>query len=129
MAVQKLKVSAPGRICLFGEHQDYLNLPVITAAINLRIEIEGRKRNDDEFHFDLPDINRRDSFKLTQQIVYVKERDYLRSVVNVLLRHNVKFPSGYNCVIRGKIPINSGTSSSSAMIVAWIKFLLTIAED
>jgi len=37
-----LSVSAPGRICLFGEHQDYLGLPVITVAINLRIAIEGR---------------------------------------------------------------------------------------
>ena len=24
---------APGRVCLFGEHQDYLGLPVIAAAI------------------------------------------------------------------------------------------------
>nr|MDO8116777.1 galactokinase family protein [Candidatus Sigynarchaeota archaeon] len=26
---------APGRICLFGEHQDYLNFPVIAASIDL----------------------------------------------------------------------------------------------
>ena len=26
---------APGRVCLFGEHQDYLGLPVIAAAIPL----------------------------------------------------------------------------------------------
>jgi galactokinase len=35
----RIKVSAPGRICLFGEHQDYLGLPVITAAIDLRLEL------------------------------------------------------------------------------------------
>jgi hypothetical protein len=27
----KFVVSTPGRICLFGEHQDYLHLPVIAA--------------------------------------------------------------------------------------------------
>jgi galactokinase len=25
-------VSTPGRLCLFGEHQDYLGLPVIAAV-------------------------------------------------------------------------------------------------
>ncbi|MHA1586217.1 MAG: galactokinase family protein, partial [Candidatus Heimdallarchaeota archaeon] len=33
---KKLSYSAPGRVCLFGEHQDYLKLTVIPAAINLR---------------------------------------------------------------------------------------------
>jgi galactokinase len=28
-------ISSPGRICLFGEHQDYLGLPVIPMAINI----------------------------------------------------------------------------------------------
>ena len=124
-----MKVSAPGRISLFGEHQDYLNLPVITAAINLRIEIEGIKRSDKKFNFNLPDLNETDNFSFDGPVKYIKERDYLRSAFNVLVRQNVQISVGYDCTIRGKIPINSGTSSSSAMIVAWIKFLLKIAED
>ena len=28
-----VKASVPSRICLFGEHQDYLGLEVIAAAI------------------------------------------------------------------------------------------------
>ncbi len=28
-----IRVTAPGRICLFGEHQDFLGLPVIACAI------------------------------------------------------------------------------------------------
>ncbi|MFC1564948.1 galactokinase family protein, partial [candidate division KSB1 bacterium] len=42
--LEKLIVSAPGRICLFGEHQDYLGLPVIAAAIGLRISVSGERR-------------------------------------------------------------------------------------
>ncbi len=129
LEIKKLKVSAPGRICLFGEHQDYLGLPVITAAINLRIEIEGERRNDKQFIFHLPDINKTDSFSFDSPINYTQDRDYLRSALNVILRERVNIPTGYECTVRGKIPINSGTSSSSALIVAWIKFLLTIAED
>lgn len=40
----KIKVIAPRRICLFGEHQDFLGLGVIAVAINLYIEITGKKR-------------------------------------------------------------------------------------
>ncbi|MEA1880927.1 MAG: galactokinase family protein, partial [Candidatus Marinimicrobia bacterium] len=41
-----LEISTPGRICLFGEHQDYLGLPVIAMAISLRAKIDGKKRKD-----------------------------------------------------------------------------------
>jgi len=129
MKIEQLIVTAPGRICLFGEHQDYLGLPVITAAINLRISIAGRKRYDRKFYLDLPDIGSQEEIDLEKPITYIKERDYFRSGLNVLLRQYVTFPHGYDCTVRGNIPINSGTSSSSALVIAWIKFLLTIAAD
>ena len=129
MTPKNITVSAPGRICLFGEHQDYLGLPVITTAINLRIAITGIKRNDKIFHLNLPDINSVEKIDLNQPIKYQQERDYFRSSLNVLLRQHIDFPHGYDCQIHGNIPINSGTSSSSALIVAWIKFLLTIVAD
>ena len=34
-----MEISTPGRICLFGEHQDYLGLPVIPMAISLSFGI------------------------------------------------------------------------------------------
>lgn len=127
--MNELKVSAPGRICLFGEHQDYFGLPVIAAAINLRIQISGRKRKDANFVIALPDIQEVERFSLLEDLRYTKERDYLRSVVNVLRRKNVLLSSGWDCTVQGDIPINSGTSSSSALVVAWIKFLLEVSES
>ena len=38
--------SAPGRLCLFGEHQDYLGLPVIAMAINRRCRLDWTPRPD-----------------------------------------------------------------------------------
>ena len=125
----QLKASTPGRICLFGEHQDYLHLPVITAAIDVRISIAGQKRADRKFVLDLPDIGKEEIIDLDQVITYKEERDYLRSSLNVLLRQGVDISHGYDCLVRGNIPINSGTSSSSALIVTWIGFLLAIAGD
>lgn len=129
MTINQLTVSAPGRICLFGEHQDYLGLAVITAAIDLRISITGKKRSDRKFHLDLPDIGSQEEIDLEKPVSYIKERDYFRSGLNVLIRQKVVLPHGFNCTVRGNIPINSGTSSSSALVIAWIKFLLTVAAD
>jgi galactokinase len=118
-----MKVSTPGRICLFGEHQDYLGLPVIASAISRRISIESTYRSDKRIVLNLPDINREESFSLDETFPYKKKRDYFRSTINVLKRKGLTFSKGLDCTIHGNIPINSGTSSSSALIVSWAHLL------
>ncbi len=125
----ELKTSTPGRVCLFGEHQDYLNLPIIASAISLRIGIEGHKREDSKVIIHLPDINDEEIFSLGKPITYDKERDYLKSVVNVLKRHGLTFSKGVECTVEGEIPINAGTSSSSALIVTWVNFLSRMSDQ
>ena len=124
-----LRASAPGRVCLFGEHQDYLQLPVIACAISLRIAVEGRQRNDLEVSLDLPDISSNDSFSLDGPLHYTRERDYFRSALNVLRREGMTFSHGLDCSVHGAIPINAGTSSSSALIVAWVKLLARLSDQ
>ncbi len=125
----ELEISTPGRICLFGEHQDYLNLPIIASAIALRISIMGHKRNDRKVAIELPDINSEESFSISDPIVYDKQRDYLKSCVNVLKRHGLTFSKGIECVVKGEIPINAGTSSSSALVVTWVNFLARMSDQ
>lgn len=125
----KLKISTPGRICLFGEHQDYLKLPVIAAAISKRVTVEGEYLSGTQVHIRLPDINEEDRFPLQPEIPYMKERDYLRSAVNILQRSGFTFSRGIRCTVKGEIPINTGTSSSSALIVSWINFLLRMSDQ
>ncbi len=128
MKISYLKVSAPGRICLLGEHQDYFNLPVIAAAIDLRVSIQGRRREDRNFRIHLADFGEEQEFKIGEELIYQKKRDYLRAALNVLQRKGIRFESGWDCVIQGDIPINSGCASSSALVIAWVKFLLEIAH-
>jgi len=119
----KIQAAAPGRICLFGEHQDYLGFPVITGAIDRKIVISGETRVAKRVEIELPDMGVREEFDLPPER-YVRSRDYLRSVVRVLARRSLLGARGVRAIVRGNIPIQAGTSSSSALVVAWIGFLL-----
>ena len=122
-------VSTPGRICLFGEHQDYLGLPVIAAAISRRIGLTAVPRSDQQMVIHLPDVGQTESFSLTGPLAYVARRDYFRSAVNVLRRdEGATFSTGFDVTVRGNIPINAGTSSSSALVVSWVNLLLQVAD-
>lgn len=124
-----ITVSAPGRICLFGEHQDYLHLPIIAGAISKRIFIEGNKIDGKTINISLPDINSSESFNIDDKIIYIHERDYFRSVINLLSRKGFTFSNGINCTVHGEIPINAGTSSSSALVVAWVQFCALMSDQ
>jgi galactokinase len=119
----KINSSAPGRICLFGEHQDYLGFPVIAAAIDLRVAVEGDVTEGDFIHVELPDMNRTLEFA-SSGIQYDGAGDYLKSGVNVLKKANLYCPKSIRAVVKGNVPIRAGTSSSAALSVAWTGFLL-----
>lgn len=124
----ELTVSAPGRICLFGEHQDYLNLPVVAAAVSLRLTIGGTRREDDWCVIALPDVQAVERFPINSPLPYTHQKDYFRSAAVVLQRHGFTFSHGVECTVRSAIPIKSGTSSSSALAVAWVKFLVHMSD-
>ncbi len=127
--MQVRKFRAPGRICLFGEHQDYLGLPVIAAAISKYITISATDTSEREIHVSMPDINAELSIPLdVGEIRYEGKRDYLRSGYNVLLRRGFRALSGWSVEIRGDIPINAGVSSSSALVTCWLLFLSRVGS-
>jgi galactokinase len=122
------QVRAPGRLCLFGEHQDYLGLPVIAVAINLFIHMDATKRDDRLLFVRMPDIGETETIDLDRPIVYERPRQYLRSGVKVLRDLGYELPHGLTVTVQGDIPINAGTASSSAFVVAWLKLLLTVCD-
>lgn len=125
-----LTISTPGRICLFGEHQDYLGLPVIAAAISRRVQMKGEHRDDRKIIIHLPDIGAEMQMEVSDsRLPYLEKRDYFRSGYNVLIDKGLRFSRGIECTVNGNIPINSGTSSSSALLVTWIHFLSQMADN
>ncbi len=122
-----MEISTPGRICLFGEHQDYLGLPVIAMAISLRAKIIGEKRPDNQVIIHKPDLGETETVSL-DDLIYTKPRDYFKSGIIVCKNAGLAFSTGFECEVTSKIPIRAGTSSSSAISVSWIHFLSQIAD-
>lgn len=125
---QKIKMGkiisrAPGRTCLFGDHQDYLGLPVIACAINRFITITAIENNTRFFNIKKPDINEEQTIDINKPISNAKG-DHLMSALKILRTYSCIPNMGYDITIIGTLPINAGTSSSSAVVVSWIRFLL-----
>ena len=119
-----IHISAPGRICLFGDHQDYLGLPVIACAIDRYIYLEASLNNKSSIKIIMPDIDKERIIDLNKEFISISERDYVVSSLKVLKRYGIEPNRGYDVILKGDIPINAGLSSSSAIVVAWIRFLL-----
>ncbi len=116
---------APGRTCLFGDHQDYLGLPVIACAINRNIKLSAMENDTEVFKLNMVDIDEVRIIDINETFSELEPRDYFASALRVLRRHGCIPNKGYDIIITGNIPINSGTSSSSALLLAWINFLIT----
>ena len=121
------RVRAPGRICLFGEHSDYLGLDVIAAAIDMAIEIVANPREDNDIHVDYRDLGEQDEFSIDSEIEYRNKRDYIRSAFNVMRRKGFEPTQGWNLQVSGNIPIAVGLSSSSAMTIGAIMVVAEMA--
>ena len=127
--MKSFRVRAPGRVCLFGEHSDYLGLNVIPVAIDLAIEFNVQPREDKHVRVEYSDLGQFDTFELGDELEYRNSRDYLRSVFNILARKSISPNIGANISIKGEIPIAAGLSSSSAFTVAGVLAVAQLAES
>jgi len=125
-----IRTSAPGRICLFGEHQDYLGLPVIAMAINLRffIDFEADQSQPGVFRISTPDTGAAAEVLNIKSSTPRHEADFCWGIAQVMQREGFSFPCGGQLTFRSQIPIQAGCSSSSAMSAAWLRLLLEIGE-
>ena len=125
----KIVSRAPGRTCLFGDHQDYLGLPVIACAFNRYITLTATKNDSRFLHIDMPDVHEKRSIAIDEPIEILEKGDHLLAAIRVLKRYGCVPDSGFNVSIAGNLPINAGASSSTALVMAWISFLLEAFDD
>ena len=113
---------APGRVNLIGEHTDYNGLPVLPIAIDRDVRIEFAVADDPVVRLDNP-APRFDpfAFQLKRPIRAAAQGDwsnYVRAAARGLLEHGVDLRRGIEGNVTGDVPIASGLSSSSALVVA-----------
>lgn len=112
-----IKIKAPGRINILGEHADYNNGFVMPSAIDKAIYFSIGKREDSklcisatdlECYFEADDIN---------NLIY-KPNDWSNHLVGVILeikKLGFAFDKGINVCFGGDIPNGAGLSSSAAV--------------
>ena len=127
--MNKILSTAPGRVCLFGDHQDYLELPVIACAIDRMMQIDAEENGKDHFEINMPDMDQQRTIPLKPAFDRIKRGDFLKIALKVLHKRQIIPNKGYRLTITSKIPINAGLSSSSAMTITWIQFLIAAFSD
>jgi galactokinase len=80
-----IKIATPGRICFFGDHQDYLGLPVIAGTINRYIHIKAKPIQSSFFEVNLLDFKKSIKVEFTNDPKTIKPGDYFRSGLIVLM--------------------------------------------
>lgn len=128
--MEEFVATAPGRICLFGEHQDYLGQPVIAAAIGFRLCINVTVEPEilNRYRIIMPDTNAEELINTAMPLDYRHEKDYLRAAMKVLREEGYELPHALTAVVSSAIPIAAGTSSSSAFCDAWTAALMYCAR-
>lgn len=123
-----IHIKVPARICFYGDHQDYLGLPVIAGTINRYIELKAVPNSSNNFKIKLRDLNNSVSLPINDSLIKIKNGDYFRSSMAILKKKGFVFDKGYTIEISGNIPVNAGLSSSSALVICWLRFLVGIQE-
>jgi len=106
--------SAPGKVILFGEHAVVYGEPAIAGAIERRVYVQAKLRNDKEIKiFSSEDIT--DEFRYVKKAAEIAF-DYLGK------------NSGLELKINSEVPIASGLGSSASVSVATILAISRLLE-
>lgn len=120
----------PGRVELLGNHTDYNGGCVICAAVDLGIVAVGRPRSDrkvriasHQFPTDKPLQSDLDHLQPDPATHWA---DYIRGVIVMAARKKL-VERGLDLYVAADLPPNSGLSSSAAVEMATLQFLLAAA--
>ena len=111
---------APGRVNLIGEHTDYNGGHVFPCALKIGTYAAVSERDD--YKLCAYSFNRdEDLIEVDlENITYKKEQkwtNYVLGVIDALNENGYKITHGFNLVVYGNIPIQSGLSSSASLEV------------
>lgn len=113
--MRKMRIQAPGRINLLGEHLDYNQGIVLPAAIDRCFEFEFEQIATGQIFIEALDLNETWVFEFAQlnEIQTVGWKSYVKGVFLLLdINDSIK---GLHIRFKSNIPIGAGLSSSAAL--------------
>ena len=115
---------APGRVEVLGNHTDYNEGFILSAAIDREIILCGRKTDNTTATVYATSYDNKESFALDNLQTNTKNFwiNYIQGVVSELKQKGI-VTGGFEAVLDGNVPLGAGLSSSAALEVATI-FLL-----
>jgi galactokinase len=124
---------APGRLCLFGEHQDYLGLPVISMALPLycRIHVDIKPSQQRVIILKVPSLESTTTYDLNHlPHQNPSNPDFALAALEEAINSGWQFPAccQVDCKSTCDFVMNAGCSSSSAFCVAWVQVLARLAR-
>lgn len=118
--------SAPGRLCLFGEHQDYLGLPVIAMAMNRRVTLHFTPLPEPKVQCISTAMGPMAEFNLANPSEIPVTTPLGMALRSLLQEHGGYQGPGWRVHIESEVPIRAGCSSSTALMTAWTAAWLVV---
>ncbi len=122
--IKMVKVSAPGKLMLFGDHAVVHNRPCIVTAVDHRISVSLDKRNDNKIILDAPDMNIK-NYKISLDNLGKQPPKKVRFVLTAIKNffEKYKVESGLDIKTKSEFSSEFGLGSSSAVTVSTLKAL------
>ncbi len=119
-----IKVSAPGKLILFGDHAVLYGRPCIVTSIDQRLNVSLEKREDNKIVLNAPDVNIKNYIVLTNDLDKPNPKEVsfvLRAILNFFNKYKIK--SGLEISTKSEFSAKIGLGSSSAITVSTIRGL------
>jgi mevalonate kinase len=126
--LKKIKVSAPGKLILFGEHAVVHNRPCIVTAVDQRMEAEASFNGANELIVNAPQLGIRNYQRTVKKLCSQEMPKQVSFIEAAVKRFYQKFglKKGLNITTKSQFSHTYGFGSSSAITIAAIKALSSL---
>lgn len=123
--MKRVKVSAPGKLMLFGEHSVVFGYPCIVTAVDLRLSVTVEENAEYFFSLEAPDLALNDYHRSRQELGQgdlPKAASFLETCFSLFLK---RYPQeqGIKVFSQNEFAASYGLGSSSASTVALVRAL------
>lgn len=130
--MREFAASAPGNLFFFGEYAALYGKPAICAAVDRRTVVKVRERSDGKILIESDSFGKGSAELSKNRLANIRfEAPELSTAFDFLemLADRFKIKKGFELKISSNVPVNSGMSSSTALLSAVLKSISALAGE